>query len=250
VILPGEGGKFFGRIQMASKMTPRFSATLIFGLLFIFWGSLQLLDRLGIVDQEALWRFWPVALVVIGLAKILSPGESGRFWGAMFLIAGAILLTSNLGYTIHGVRIRFWDLWPLLFIAIGVNLIWNVLTRSRRSTPNGKSISTLNEFTVFGGGERRINAPDFRGGEVCAIFGGYEIDLTKAGIEGQEAELEATAVFGGVEIRVPEDWNVTVKGVGIFGGFSDKTNQRKIEGPAPHLIVKGVAAFGGVEVKN
>ncbi|HEV8132760.1 MAG TPA: DUF5668 domain-containing protein [Acidobacteriota bacterium] len=235
---------------MASKIAPRFSATLIFGLLFICWGTFQLLDRFGIVHEENFWRFWPLALMAIGLAKIFSPGESGRFWGAMFLIAGAILLTSNLGYTIHGVRIHLWDLWPLLFIAIGVNLIWNVLTRSRRSTPNGRSISDLNEFTVLGGGERRINAPDFRGGEVCAIFGGYKIDLTKAGLEGQEAELEATAVFGGVEIRVPEDWNVTVKGVGIFGGFSDKRNQRKIEGPTQHLIVKGVAAFGGVEVKN
>lgn len=260
---------------MASRTRFKVSAALIFGFLLIFWGSLQLLDRFGILEQEKLWKFWPIALIVVGLLKVLSPGQAGRFWGGILLLAGILLQLSHLGY----LSFHFWDLWPLLLIAIGVNLIWNVMTRSRGGPETESSVSDLNEWTIFGGGERHINSPDFRGGEVLAIFGGYDIDLRKAGIKSPGVVLEAYAIFGGIEIKVPEDWNVIVRGAGIMGGFGDsrtnlpifpvesyperlkeqierrvvedagsqKTEDRPTE---KRFKVKGIALFGGVEVKN
>ncbi len=84
------------------------------------------------------------------------------------------------------------------------------------------------------------------------MFGGFELDFTRAGIAGDSAVLHIDAVFGGVEIRIPPHWNCELRGTAVFGAFTDETLH-----PDPanfpnikQLIVKGSAVFGGVEVKN
>jgi len=73
-------------------------------------------------------------------------------------------------------------------------------------------------------------------------------------------ELTINAVFGGCEIRVPEAWEVVGYGQGIFGGYVDSTKPRDFQSealagtvagnPRKALILRGVALFGGVEIKN
>jgi hypothetical protein len=41
-----------------------------------------------------------------------------------------------------------------------------------------------------------------------------------------------------------------IDGVGIFGGYSDKTIHPPSDPPAKKLIIRGVAVFGGMEIKN
>ena len=84
------------------------------------------------------------------------------------------------------------------------------------------------------------------------MFGGIEIDLRRAASTRPEILLEANAMFGGIEIRVPETWNVTVRGAGIFGGYEDKTLDSRAAPDAkqPHLVVNGFAIFGGVTIQN
>jgi hypothetical protein len=107
-------------------------------------------------------------------------------------------------------------------------------------------------LSVFGGSEQHINSQHFRGGQLIAVFGGYQLDLTQAEIEGEQAVLDATSVFGGGEIHIPRHWNVSMKGVGIFGGYGDESGKyaKDISKPPKTLVVKGVAMFGGVTVKN
>jgi len=68
-----------------------------------------------------------------------------------------------------------------------------------------------------------VNAKDFRSARLFAVFGGYEVDLSRAEMAGNEAYVEANAVFGGGEIRVPLNWKVVLQGMGVFGGYNDKT---------------------------
>ena len=65
--------------------------------------------------------------------------------------------------------------------------------------------STISGVAVLGGGHRGNNSRSFRGGELTAVMGGCEIDLRQAAIEG-EAVIDVFALWGGIEIRVPEDW--------------------------------------------
>jgi predicted membrane protein len=79
-------------------------------------------------------------------------------------------------------------------------------------------------------------------------MGACEIDLRKASIDSDEVVLDATAVWGGIEIRVPADWTVESRGVAMMGAFED-TSRRPDDG-RKKLIVTGYAVMGGVEVKN
>jgi hypothetical protein len=68
---------------------------------------------------------------------------------------------------------------------------------------------------------------------------------------GDSATLKISAVFSGVEIRIPETWSAVVEGTGVFGAFADNTTQPDPQTPGlKRLFVKGDAVFGGVDVKN
>jgi hypothetical protein len=106
------------------------------------------------------------------------------------------------------------------------------------------------EAAVFSGVDRHIATLDFRSAQCTAVFGGCKIDLRDAQIQGREAVLNTYAIFGGVEIRVPEEWEVVNRGVTIFGGLDDH-RRRPLPGPdTKTLIVEGATIFGGTTVKN
>ena len=106
------------------------------------------------------------------------------------------------------------------------------------------------EAAVFSGVDRHISGTDFHGAQCTAVFGGCKIDLRDAQIQGREAVLETYAIFGGVEIWVPEDWEVVNHGVVLFGGMDDR-RRRAPKGPdTKTLILDGATIFGGTAVKN
>ncbi|MFJ9696747.1 DUF1707 domain-containing protein [Kitasatospora sp. NPDC101183] len=101
---------------------------------------------------------------------------------------------------------------------------------------------------VFGGAARRGRWRVGSHLKAFAAFGGVEIDLTDAVFESPEVEIEVTVIFGGCEIRVPENVSLHGSGVGIFGGF-DVKEQTAADPYAPVVRVKGIAVFGGCDAK-
>ena len=83
---------------------------------------------------------------------------------------------------------------------------------------------------------------------VFALMGGAELDFSDAILLEGVSEVRIFALMGGVNIKVPTDINVQVRGTGIMGGFTE-FNQRIDDPDAPTLRVKGWAVMGGVEVK-
>ena len=197
------------------------------GVIIISVGVLLLLNQLGVLPHRIVVEFWPAVLAVIGLVKLTAgPCQRDRVVGLCMLVAGVLLQTNSLGYT---------------------HITWK-----EQGPPSWDAPQDRDSFFMFGGGERKISTKDFRGARLFALFGGYEIDLTHADIAGSEAFIEASAVFGGGEIRVPTTWKVVVQGTGILGGYSDDTQhfQPDPNAPVKTLYVRGVAVFGGVEVRN
>jgi hypothetical protein len=63
--------------------------------------------------------------------------------------------------------------------------------------------------------------------------------------------IHLDAVFGAVEIRVPNTWVVVSRGAAVFGEYSDRTVHGQPPSPgAKRLVVKGGAVFGSVVIKN
>jgi predicted membrane protein len=238
--------------------TRRFSAGLLIGLSIIGWGVAILLHQMGIVGDR-IFGLWPIILVVFGLANLFEDGRGGRHvWGIVMLTCGLLLMGNELNLF----RVRWDMIWPVIIIAVGVVMIWQAMggNLNFRGTLKGGFDRWTTKLTdvdvdamaVFGGFKRKLQTKQFRGGRVVAMFGGYQLDLRNCDIEAQEATLEATSMFGGGEIRVPETWNVVIEATGIFGGYSDDRHVMDNELPpnAKKLIVRGVALFGGVEIKN
>ena len=84
--------------------------------------------------------------------------------------------------------------------------------------PRSKNFSKADAIAIFGGFKRQVATDDYRGANYVAIFGGGEIDLRRAQIRGDEAHVEVTAIFGGFEMRVPDNWIVANEVIGDFRG--------------------------------
>jgi predicted membrane protein len=220
----------------------------IWGAIICVIGAALLLDHMGYVAIDRIWRYWPMLLVIGGVQNVIQSGT--RAWGIVLLIAGILLQLGTLGV----MHFSWGEVWPLLIIAAGGKMIWSSLeSRKLRASP-ADGTATMNASAIFGGVERRFSTNDFRGGSINAIFGGAELDFVAADIQGDQAILEINAIFGGVEIRVPTNWTVENRGQAIFGGYSEATRtvdsstdpniRRKV------LVITGTTLFGGVEIKN
>ncbi len=238
--------------------------SLIFGLCVVAFGVLFLLSNLNMIESSNYLRYWPVALVAFGLGKLLQPRESGgRMFGFILGLVGVFLLLKEFGK----IHFSLWDFWPVLLVLMGLSIIWGAMGRGRRRacfrgrrgvrvTINGQENSpridpdaTIDVNSVFGGNERAVTSQDFRGGTISTIMGGCEVDFRQASISGGEAVLDISVVFGGVELRIPEDWKVVLRTSAVIGGVDDKT--RKPVGEASKtLVITGSVIFGGLEVRN
>jgi predicted membrane protein len=240
------------RIQqrMESKVRGRGMPTGVFpGLILIAIGTLFLLDHMDIIHLGSLWKFWPLILIALGLSKLLA--EHNRVAGGILILVGAYFQLNHLGI----LNLSWNTFWPVLLIVGGILMISSRFElgrfRTAYTSPIGQEV--LNEFALFGGVERRINVSNFKGGRVEAVFGGIEVDLRSAEIEGEEAIVEVEALFGGIEFTIPDRWIVIYQGQSIFGGYSDETRPPVpdvLGAPRKTLILRGRALFGGIVVKN
>lgn len=254
----------------------RITPQLIVGLLIIFVGVVFTLDELGIAPAISYLRYWPLALIAIGVLKMLQARDAGgAFAGLLFAIVGVWLQAEELNI----IHIRIWDIWPLALVAFGGYLVWQGIAgrdaprgvppasatfpeSDRGQTPSSHPSSqwtdqtptradanaTLSAMAILGGVSRGNNSRAFRGADLLAIMGGLQIDLRQAAIHG-EAVMDVFVMWGGVEIRVPEDWTVSSRIVPLMAGVEDKT--RPPQGASTHrLVLRGFALMGGVEIKN
>lgn len=217
--------------------------TAILGLGVLTLGTVLLLDNFGIIEGAALYGYWPVFLILIGISHLVRPAGSRRIGAAIvWMTIGVVVLSSNLGL----ISFEIWDLWPAVLLIIGGSLI---LRPFRRRQALGENVGVFEATAILGGANRRLSTPDFRGGDATALLGGCEIDLRDCGSEGGPAEINTLAFWGGVEIRVPEDWEVQVQGIALLGAYEDKTRTAAGEGRKV-LIVRGTAIMAGVEINN
>jgi hypothetical protein len=105
------------------------------GLLMMSLGLLMTADRLGLVDIRAYHyqKFWPLALVFLGLGQWLN--RQGWCDGLGLAGAGALLLAHNLDV------LSLWDSWPLFLVAAGASLVFESLMESRRPAPTSPATS-------------------------------------------------------------------------------------------------------------
>ncbi|HVP14544.1 MAG TPA: DUF5668 domain-containing protein [Terriglobales bacterium] len=247
--------------------------SVLFGLAVIAVGVLFTLDNLGLVNAGDVLRWWPALLLAYGLARLTgSCCRRSLVVGGFFTIIGAALLlraASLLSFSI-------WDLWPVVLILIGANLLLRSFGRERWSAemlpgwrggihrpPDESGSPTAAEVANAADGrssrfstlallskiERKIVSQNLSHGEATAVMGGQVLDLRSARLAGGTATIDLVVLLGGIDLYVPADWKVSVETVAMLGGYEDSTRAPAGESRG-HLILKGVILMGGVEVRN
>jgi hypothetical protein len=222
-----------------------FTPKLVFGIAIIVAGLLMTLDNL--VPSHDIFRtalkFWPVILIVMGYAKLRSEQEQNT--GGYFLVAAGIFgLLVTFGYR------HFEDfIWPGVLLMAGIFIVTKALKQHRGVPPELHASSAFVACSAIFSGCKRKPMGIFKGAELTAIFGGFELDLRKAALEGGSARVDVFVLFGGGEVKVPEGWEVVNQASAIFGGIDDKTMPQAIVSDRPRIILTGMVLFGGVEIK-
>jgi len=252
------------------KFTDNNSSRVWTGVTIMVVGLVLFLRNQG-VDIPSWIISWPMLLIVIGLLVGYKRNFNGGGWLAMVLIGGFFTLGKITDYSFS----KYY--FSLAFIALGLFLIFKPKRLGKRKlnamrekqmadftdvnqTANSaegyvrtdvEDNDILDSVNVFGGSHHKIFSKNFKGGDVIAIFGGCDINLTQADFV-DTITLDVVALFGGCKIIVPPGWEVKSEVTAIFGGMDDKRTVGPVSTEATRkiVIIKGVALFGGVDIRN
>jgi len=222
----------------------------IIGVILVLAGLFLVLRNTGFFPDfiDHVIFSWPMLLVAIGL--VMTLGASEKTSGVIVMaVGGFFLIPMIFRETFHAYNM----FWPSIFIIIGVIFI----ATKRRGFNSSHSTGIIGDdyidyVNVFSGGERQVVSENFKGGKISAVFGGMEIDLTKAKLAPGRNEIEIACIFGGATFIVPDEWNISIEVTPVLGGFSD--SRKLIPGrtidPTRQLVIKGAVIFGGGEIKS
>jgi len=101
-------------------------------------------------------------------------------------------------------------------------------------------------IAVFSGQKINFAHKIFKGAKLKAIFGGIDFDLQEAEVINEQV-INASAIFGGIDIFVPDDVNIKVESISIFGGTENKL-LNNMDGKST-LVIKAFCLFGGIDIK-
>ena len=243
------------------------------GLFLLGIGVVLLLQQMHVFFP--FWLFsWPVILIAVGIFLGLSQGFRGPAWLILIFI-GCIFLFDRI---VPEYALRRY-LWPVAIIIIGAVLIlkprrsggdhwrspgFDDQQRHSQGNPmhaeptqhyaaNESSFDAsdyLDSTSIFGGIRKVILSKNFKGGEAVSVFGGNEIDLSKADISGT-VQLELTQICGGTKLIVPNHWNIRSEMVALLGGIEDKrqVDSSKVD-QSKTLVLRGTSILGGIEIRN
>lgn len=255
----------------------RDGARLVGGLILVAVGAALFIRNMGYIDLPY-WLFtWPMILILVGIYSGVKHNFSNTGWIIMIAI-GSFFLVDDF---IPNLKLEP-AFWPLVIVGFGILFIirpgkknfrreWGGQDLNEREGISGDKLSAehiqfedqsfnfsggadksdyLRIDSVFSGVDRTVLSKNFQGGKIACVFGGAEVDLTQADINGKIL-LKLDVVFGGVKLMIPGNWSVSSEIEGAFHNVDDKRRRSPVS-PDPNkvLILKGSCVFGGVDIKT
>jgi predicted membrane protein len=218
----------------------------------LLWGLFFVIIGLGFAGSAfGLWEFqlfftgwWTLFIIVPCGISLIQNGF--RVWPTAGLILGILLLASSRGYIDASVIGKL--IVPVIFILIGLSIIFKNWLLKDINRIHVKYQGGNSEYSaIFAGRRDRVTGEKFMGTTINAIFGGVDLDLRNAIIE-EDVLINATAVFGGINIFVPPNVKVKVSNVPIFGGVDCKVMD-PVDSNAPTILINSTCMFGGIDIK-
>ena len=218
----------------------------LWGIFFILVGVIFGINALGIADINIFFDGWWTLFIIVPcfIGLFNDEDKKGSIIG---LLIGGLLLLGCLDV------INFDLIWklmvPIVLVIIGLSFIF-------KDAFDGKvkeEIKKLNKSdnkeysAVFSGQDLDFSNEEFTGCTLNAVFGGTKCDLREAIIK-EDALINASSIFGGITILVPNDVNVKIRSTAVFGGVSDERKKKTKDGQIT-IYVDATSIFGGIEIK-
>jgi len=237
----------------------------IFAFLLIAAGALMICFNAGLLnpDWKPFFISWQMAIFVVGCICFC------RFhfiWGTIFAAAGLFFLIEKAAavYPVSCLTDFTATFWPAIFIVLGIVIVLSYFVRSQsccKRNPKGfwkenyipneneNYNGKINYRFVFSGSEQVILDQVFKGGTIDATFGGMELDLRRTSLAEGKTFLHVNAVFGGVEISAPDNWDIEIVSKSFAGGVSDNRVKVKDIDHSRKLVIVAKCSFGGITIR-
>ena len=234
------------------------------------WGLFFILIGVGIAGNVMnIWDFhlffdgwWTLLIIIPFFISMIQTGFStGSTIG--FIIGLLLLMNYQIDF-----NFSIWQLIiPVILVFIGIRIMFQGAFRKRinydhnysaganAGMNNGMNGGTGTNYTNSNKGEysavfssNHIHITEvFFGTSLNSAFGAIVLDLRDAQITG-DVEINASAIFGGIDIYLPNNVKVKTSSVPIFGGVSNKHTQATDPG-APTVYLNATCMFGGIDIK-
>lgn len=129
---------------------------------------------------------------------------------------------------------------------IGVVALSGFAVRQRVPSFGTPDDSRLGLTAALDGIEFTSRSSDLEGVSALAYLGGIELDLTRS-TPAAGAVLRLRALFGGIDVLVPETWRVEVASRGGLSGIANLTDPDSSPN-GPLVVVDALAVMGGIEI--
>lgn len=235
---------------------------MVVGSMIICLGVLILAEKLEYIQSIRLEKWWWTLFIIVPcFSSIINYGV--RVHNTVGLLIGVWLFADGLGV----IPDNFADVafWPIVLAVIGITIMFGGFGRhtyhyektvnvefdnGNVNTKNPKGGFDFNDkidyVAVFSGHESKNNSQSLSGGEVTAVFGSIEVDLSEANIT-RDIKIEVTGVFGNAVVRMPRNANVVVKKTAVLGRvYSVYGNGGAVS--VPTIYVEATGVFGSVEI--
>lgn len=128
-------------------------------------------------------------------------------------------------------------------IAAAVQVVLKVLNMNKR-------MSEYNEKAVFGGKSIKYEEEPFEKDSVAGMFSGYDLDFKAAKMAGAVSQLDILGRFSGINVKVPDHWNVEMDGTAVQSGVSKRFVDNSEVEDAPTLQINYDLKYSGLDVSN
>lgn len=220
---------------------------ILWGIVLVLAGIIWGLNGLGVTDIDIFFDgWWTLFIIVPSAISFFDPKKDGKVASLICMVVGVLLLLACLD--LFDFNIVWAVFWPLVVVGIGLSLIFG-----KKNDEDKEDVKTFEEdeedveHVTVTFGEQVVNKANEKVKKMAlnSIFGSLKIDLREADFS-KETLIKASAIFGGIELIVPEDVTIKLKSTSILGGVD---NERKNGEGKKVVHLETFAIFGGVEIK-
>ena len=225
---------------------------IVWGLAIIILGVIFGGNALGLFDINIFFDgWWTLFIIVPSFISLFT--EKEKVGNLVFLACGVILLLA--AQNVFSYDIAWKVILAGLLVATGIGIIFKSIFHSKKDKEIEAKIEKIkddkkmdSQIAIFSGSDKNYNKEVFPGSNLVAVFGGIDLDLREAVIK-QDVVIKAFCLFGGIDIRVPDNVQIKIKSGFIFGGIAD-SRKAKIEKSKYTIYIDAAGGFGGVDIKD